>query len=97
MLERLEELLNVLASHPLTSRFGNLADFSSIVAQAPLFDFITLTDTVRLVDRIARLSETRLLLVHDMEQIRPQEAGAIPWNRDGQCPHLLCKCPPALT
>lgn len=78
-------------------KVGNLSDFSRIVAQAPLFDFITLTNTVRLVDRIPRLSETRLLLVHDMGQIRPQEAGAVPWNRDGQCPNLLCKCPPALT
>jgi hypothetical protein len=62
-------------------KIGNLADFSRIVAQGPLFDFITLTNTVReaepsrlaaiMVDRIPRRSETQLLLVYDMEQIRP--------------------------
>jgi hypothetical protein len=73
-------------------KVGDLSDFSRVVAQDPLFDFITLTNTVHeaepsrlaaiLVDCILRLSETGPLLVHDMEQIRPQELGAVPWNRD---------------
>lgn len=71
---------------------GELADFDRIIPSGPLFDFITLTNTVHEIEpvRLAtlfatclrRLADTGTLFIYDMDKITPPELGAVPWNRD---------------
>jgi ubiquinone/menaquinone biosynthesis C-methylase UbiE len=71
---------------------GDLSDFDRILPSGPLFDFITLTNTVHeiepvrlatlLVTCLRRLTDTGTLFIYDMDRITPPELGAVPWSRD---------------
>jgi hypothetical protein len=76
----------------LQTKVGDLSDFDQILPPGALFDFITLTNTVHEIEPvrlanllarcIGRLSDSGTLFIYDMERIKPQELGALPWIRD---------------
>lgn len=71
---------------------GHLKDFDVLLPRDERFRFITLTNTVHevaaeqiakvLCDAILRLDDHGTLFVYDMERIKPQELGALPFSAD---------------
>jgi len=81
------------------TKVGDLSDFSVLISETQLFEFITFTNTAHevrpeilaalLVECFSRLADDGCLFIYDMDVIKPEELGAVPWT-GAEFQKILC-------
>lgn len=85
-----ERRASQLGLHSVETKVGDLSDFAVLVPETQRFDFITFTNTahevrpsvlaVLIVDCFIRLADDGCLFIYDMDTVKPEELGAVPWT-----------------
>jgi SAM-dependent methyltransferase len=74
----------------IETKVGDLSDFAVLIPENYSFEFITFTNTAHevrppilaalLVECFVRLADDGCLFIYDMDVIKPEELGAVPWT-----------------